>query len=290
MSRFGGQSRLSAPRLGSAVIRATPPAVTRLPQSEPALGAWLALLCLVLLGYALAGKGFAYVGLPPLFVGEVVLGLGLVGFAVRGRWLDVLRAPQVRLFLLLAAWGFLRTVPYLSVYGIDALRDATIWGYGAFAILVFGSILAEPTRLAALVRTFRRFVPIFLAVIPVAWIVTRIAARDRIPNWPWADAPVIDAKGGDIMVHAAGILAFWVAGLAGRVKPVWVALMAACVVLVGMNDRAGLLSFVVVFIACFAVRPRHPVPWRLIGVGLCGALLLAVTGVRVQMPGREREV
>jgi hypothetical protein len=243
-----------------------------------------------LLGYALAGKGFAYIGLPPLFIGEVVLVCGLVTFAFLGRWRHVLRAPSVWFFLLLAAWGFVRTYPYIAVYKADALRDAAIWGYGAFAILVFSYLLAEPTRLAALVSTYRRFPPIFLSVIPVAWILTRIVARDAVPRWPWADAPVIDTKGGDVMVHTAGILAFWVTGLAGRVKPLWIGLMAVCVVLVGVNDRAGMLSFLTVFALCMLVRPGHPILWRLIGIGLLGALLLAVSGLRIQMPGREREV
>src|SRR5947209_18065478 len=77
--------------------------------AAPRLGLWLKLLCLMLLGYALAGKGAAYIGVPPVFIGEIVLALGLVGFVLRGRWQQVLIAPQVWLLLALAGWGFLRT-------------------------------------------------------------------------------------------------------------------------------------------------------------------------------------
>jgi hypothetical protein len=243
-----------------------------------------------LLGYALAGKGFAYVGLPPLFIGEAVLACGLVTFALYGRWLDILRAPSVWLLLALAGWGFLQTYPYLSVYGADALRDAALWGYGAFALLVFSYILAEPTRLAALVRTYRRFPALLLTIVPLVWTITRIYPRPTVPHWPWADVPVIDTKGGDIMVHAAGILAFWVSGLAGRVRPIWVLPLAACVVLVGTYDRSGLLAFLLVFAFCFVLRPRNHLLWRLIGLGFLAIVLLAATGIRVKMPGREREV
>ena len=39
---------------------------------------YLALLTIVLLGYALMGKGFAYLGFPPLYVGEIAFLAGIV--------------------------------------------------------------------------------------------------------------------------------------------------------------------------------------------------------------------
>src|SRR5205085_923511 len=125
------------------------------------LGIWLSLLCLTLLGYALAGKGAAYIGLPPLFVGEAVLGLGLVVFILYGRWLDILNAPQVWLLLLLAGWSFLQTYPYLHSYGADVLLIAAIWLCVAFALLLLSYILALPPSLFALVQAFRRFPLLF---------------------------------------------------------------------------------------------------------------------------------
>src|SRR5262249_45580774 len=157
--------------------------------------------------------------------------------------------------LLFAAWGFLRTYPYLSVYKADALRDAVMWGYGAFALLAFSYILAEPARLAALVCAYRLFPPLLLTIVPVVLTGTPIWPRPTIPHWPGADVPIIDPKGGDIMVHVAGILAFWVSGLAGRVKAIWIVPMAACLILVGAYDRSGLLAFLAVFALCLFMRP-----------------------------------
>ena len=58
------------------VVRTRPFA---LDQTYPQSGSWwLTLLCCTLLGYALLGKGWASVGIPPLFIGEFVLLLGLV--------------------------------------------------------------------------------------------------------------------------------------------------------------------------------------------------------------------
>jgi hypothetical protein len=41
---------------------------------------YLALLAIVLPGYALMGKGFAYLGFPPLYVGEIAFLGGIVVF------------------------------------------------------------------------------------------------------------------------------------------------------------------------------------------------------------------
>src|SRR5947209_14394479 len=91
-------------------------------------GAWLTFLCLTLLGYTLLGKGWAYVGVPPLFVGEAVLLCGVVSFVLFGRWRGILDLPAAWFLLLFAAWGLLRTWSDLPRYGASALRDAAIWG------------------------------------------------------------------------------------------------------------------------------------------------------------------
>ena len=45
---------------------------------------YLALLAIVLLGYALMGKGFAYIGFPPLYVGEIAFLTGIAVFVRSG--------------------------------------------------------------------------------------------------------------------------------------------------------------------------------------------------------------
>ena len=55
-----------------AELRASPTSSTAT-GAVPRRGAWLTFLCLNLLGYALLGKGWAHVGLYPIFVGEMIL-------------------------------------------------------------------------------------------------------------------------------------------------------------------------------------------------------------------------
>src|SRR5215210_8773422 len=108
---------------------------------------WLTFLCLTLLGYALFGRGWAYLGRSPIFIGEVVLVLGIVTFALC-RWeRGLLDIPAVWCLLLLVTWGLLRTLPDVSRCGTEALRDSVIWAYSAFAFVVCGAILADPSRL-----------------------------------------------------------------------------------------------------------------------------------------------
>jgi len=63
-------------------------------RNSPATLSWndryLALLAIVLLGYALLGKGFAYLGFPPLYVGEIAFLAGIVVFLRIGAFASVL--------------------------------------------------------------------------------------------------------------------------------------------------------------------------------------------------------
>lgn len=250
---------------------------------------WLDLLCLTLLGYALFGKGWAYVGLPPLFIGDAVLLLGIASLLLLARgWGPIFSSAPLWILLTMMAWGLLRTWPYLPRYRIDALRDAAIWGYAAFAPLVFGVVVSRPGRLEILVRRYSVFARLFVAAVPVVWVGLRFGG-EAVPRWPWADVPIVDAKGGDLLVHLAGVLAFWAAGMY-RAGPVWVLLLTCNVALIGAYNRGGLISFLMVFAVCGLFRPFAGALWRLAGLASVGLLLLAVTDLRVQMPGKGREL
>jgi len=259
------------------------------PKPQARVGIWLKLLCLTLLGYALLGKGGAYFGVPPIFIGEMILLCGIGSFVLFGRWRGLFDMPAVWFLVVLITWGMLRTWPDLPRYGADSLRDAVIWGYGIFAVIVCGALLGRPRRMAILLRWYRQFALWFPVCIPVLWIMSQFLA-ESLPRWPWAKVPVLFLKGGDTLVHLAGILAFWVAGLGGCIATWRLGLLAACVVLVGTFDRSGLLTFLAVFTLCLALKPRDHSLWRLMGLGFCGLVLIAATGLRVQMPEREREI
>src|SRR5947207_122667 len=142
---------------------------------------FLFVLALALLGYALGGRGFAYAGVQPIFVGEAVLIFGLVAFAMTTGWPSVMRLPQ--------------------------------------------------------------------------------------------------------------IFALWMADPKFKVKWIWATLLTVNMVLMGVIDRAGLVTFGAVMILCLIAKPRHEAAWRTISMLLCGVVLLWASSFRMEIPGgKGREI
>lgn len=224
-------------------------------------------LC-ILLGYAVLGRGFAYLGIAPLFVGELVLGLGLVAMVTSSRPRSLIRLPLLGLLLVYALWGAARTLPFLSRYGVDALRDAVIWGYAAYAIVVSVALLqlGWTPRVPLL---YRKLVPWLLILLPGAFVIYRLF-EFSLPQTPGADVKIISQKPGDVAVHLAGIGAFMLLGLhrdEGRERgyrslrdwlwwTVWVAAFVFCASL----GRGGMLSVFAAF--SIAVLLGYRGRWR----------------------------
>lgn len=243
------------------------------------------LLCLVLLGYAVDGRGFAY-----LFLGEALLLAGIILISVLRGWGGVFEVPSILLLLPFWAWGAARTVPFLAEYRVDAVRDAMLWGYGAFALIVAALIVAEPRQIVMLLRRYHQFVRIFLIAIPIVALAYRVFWYS-IPRWPWAGVPVIEEKEGDVLVQLAGILAFWIAGIDGKVHPIWVVLLTVNVAAMGVIDRAGMLAFGVAVAVCAVYRPLHPMIWKLVAAVAVTLVLLWATDLHIEVPGgKGREI
>jgi hypothetical protein len=286
--------RLAAPPELTERSRAAPRAgvLDLAPSNQRARPAWMArwadryllFLVLVLVGYALGGRGFAYFGLPPLFIGEVALLLGVGALLLAQGWTRIFQTPALLALTPFLLLGICRTMVDLPDYHIDAVRDAAIYYYAAFAMIVGGLIVSEPRRLMTILQLYRRFVPIFLIGIPIVALVYR-GLHDSLPRWPWTDGPIIQEKEGDVMVQLAGILAFWNAGLAGEIALGWAALLAVNAAVLGQVDRAGLLSFGSSIGLGFFHRPKGKLGWYLIGGVVAAVLVLAVTNVHIEIPG-----
>jgi hypothetical protein len=280
------------PIAASASSEAHAPALAQVARS--AASRWLTALFITLLGYALLGKAWAYLGVPPVFIGELVLAAGVaVALAGPPRWKRIIDITPALWLIALCAWGLGRTLPFVSVYGVDALRDAMLWGYSAYAFVLFALLAADPTLFGQLVRAYRRFVPIFLVGIGILGVVAR-AMPGLDVRYPWVDLSITDIKGGDVLVHLGGVLAFWFAGFGQAGAWGWLLLLMLDVALFGMLDRAGFIAFLGAFAACFALRPRSRAGGRFIGVAAVGLLALAVSGLRIEIAsstvGKVREI
>lgn len=221
--------------------------------------AFLGALAVLLAGYAFLDRGFAHLGAPPVFVGEMVLALGLAAIIPTGAFGTVLRSPVAWAYLAFAAWGAFRTLPYIDVQGANALRDAVLWGYGIFCILVAAALLRRGC-VARVPELYRRVLPWLLAWIPVGMIFFKIggeslaeAAGSSLPFVSDFGADPTVLKPGDMAVHLAGAAAFLVLGLhqMGRLRGErgaavkewgwWLAWTAGFVLTASLN-RGGMLA------------------------------------------------
>lgn len=239
------------------------------------LGLFLGALGVLLLGYAFFGRGFAYLGVAPIYVGEMVLALAVlvtIRTAAR-RWL--------KLELLVVAfmiWGLARTVPYIATDGIDALRDGVLWGYAIFALALAAIVRRE--HFERLRRHYAFIIPVFMAWVGVSAVVTFAQA---LPTIPGTNVTVIYFKGGDMGVHLAGTIAFLVAGLwpgspgaASLIVTVLLPLWLVAVAFAGSLNRGGLFSALSGLSVALFVRPPTRA-WSAIAVaGLLFATVLLV--------------
>ncbi|CAN5496474.1 hypothetical protein BH23BAC4_BH23BAC4_05970 [soil metagenome] len=241
----------NAPVLASQGYQPPPPTRVR---PKPFGDRYLLFLCLGLLGYAVLNRGFAYWGVAPLFIGEILLVAGLIAFLGSGRLGAVAREPVMVLYGLLLAWSVVRLVPYLGIYQLDAPRDFMVVGYGLFAPIVAGLLLARPARLREILLRYQRYVGWMVVVFPVVYLAFKLL-EPQLPRMPaGADVPIFEAKGGDMMVQLAGITAFVILGMRRRTT----LLLGSLAVVAGMvmvSNRGGMVAYLLAGAVVLALRP-----------------------------------
>jgi hypothetical protein len=198
-------------------------------------------LLVLLIGYALMGRGLAHIGVPPLYVGEVVLALGVISTIVTVRTVRV--GPVRLLIVVFMAWGALQTIPYISRDGVNAFRDAVTWGYAVFALMVSLSITGR--QFDSILSLYRRLIPFYCVWIPLTLILSRV-----LPAAPGSVDSIVSPKPGDMGVLLAGIAAFMLLGLySAAPKPrvpeglVWLLWLPAATV-VALFNRGGMVAMV----------------------------------------------
>jgi hypothetical protein len=204
---------------------------------------YLVLLSVVLAGYAFLGKGFAYVGMPPIFIGELAFIAGLVALLWSGCVVAVLTSLPSLILAVTMAWVLLRTLPFFGAYGFEALRDSVIVMYGGFAFVVAGLLLEDERRLNAIIGYYGAFLSVFVPAIPFLFALSR-ALESSLPTVPGSTVPVIMLGPGELPVHLAGALVFALAGFR-KVTALWIVPLIAGVVMASALTRGGMLAFLV---------------------------------------------
>lgn len=232
---------------------------------------YLALLAIVLLGYALMGKGFAYLGFAPLYVGEIALLAGIGVLFRTGAIVGTLATLPALLLVSLMAWVLARTFPFLGLYGLDSLRDAVVVVYGCFAFVVIGLLLEDARRINQLLRYYGIMLASFPAI-PVGFWLTKYWV-DYIPRL-YGPVPIIEIGASAVGTHLAGAMVFVLIGYR-KVSVLWVLIWLITLALVSATNRGATLAVIVpVLIAMLALGRYRLILTTIVAVvGLFAALL-----------------
>ncbi len=198
-------------------------------------------------GYALFGKGFAYIGYPPLLIGEITLLAGIaiiILYCGIGGILTTL--PALILFALIS---LVVTHAVLDVrhHGLDALRDSVTVVYGIFAFLAIALVIDKPRRLTWIVAAFGSFAYLYGIVGGLLTYATWILG-DVLPRWPSSDVPILFVRQGEAAVHLAGVAVFALLALR-RYTRLWAIALGIGIVLVTPSRGAMLSCIAPIFVA-----------------------------------------
>jgi hypothetical protein len=238
-------------------------------------GLWLKALLFALFGYALFGRGFAY-----LFLGEVILIIGFFIFLQSQRIMLIFSDGVLLLWALFAIWGFCRTVPFIGRYGFDALRDAVLWGYGTVALLI-AAFVNKSSQISRALNTYRKFLHWYLPVAPGLVLATMIF-KQYLPVLPWArSCTIIYVKAGDAAVQLAAAGVFLLlfpdqrrgskAGLSLNRLIGFLGWSATALIILVVN-RSGSLAIILSF-AVVSLLKTHKVGWKVVALGVLGSVL-----------------
>ncbi len=127
------------------------------------------LIFLVILGYALGGKGFAYVSpFEPIYIGEIALALSLLGLLARPKQLSLFDTPIHRIVLVYVLYAGIHLIVDYEAYRLMAIRDSSMAYYALFFIVAY-SLFHD-----------RRVVEVFEVVIKVAVVLSVISMAYHI--------------------------------------------------------------------------------------------------------------
>jgi O-Antigen ligase len=237
---------------------------------------YLVLLGGVLVGYAMIGKGFAYLGFPPFYMGEIVGLAGVVIFVWTGCFIAALTTLPSLLLAVLLIWVLLRTLPFIGVYGFDAVRDSVVVTYGGFAFIVVALLLDDARRINTVVRYYRAFLGIYVPTIPFLFAFNHYLA-DYIPHVPGTTVRLVWIGPSEVAVHLAGAAVFALVTFR-RLPPLWTLFGSATVVMTGALTRGGMLAFGLPVVFATLVLGK----WRSLVTVLVAGLAIFVAAYMVE--------
>ncbi|MDR6871818.1 parallel beta-helix repeat protein [Bosea sp. BE125] len=249
---------------------------------------YLPALALGFAGYVLFGKSFAYLGLPPLFIGEILFALGLLAFLASGCMTVLVATVPAVSATLLMAWVLLRTLQGLGAYGIDAPRDGAVAIYAGFAFIVAALLVERPPRLAQIIGYFRLHARFLIPIAIVFYLIARFFGSS-IPKLPGQDVEVISVRSGELAAHLCGAIVLVLVGLC-KVGRFWLVAALSAALLIASQSRGGMLALLAPLVLAMVLSGQLR---RLITIGSSIVLIMGLAylaDLEIDLPRGERPI
>lgn len=174
------------------------------PSGRVRIPAPILLLLVYLASITIIGKGPTYLGVPPLYWGEIVMAAAVAWTVERAGVARLLTSSPRNLSSLVSAYmglGLVMTALCFPAWGILALRDAAVWYYAVF--FAVGITVATDERLADRVWIWlRRF---FVAAL--VWNTANYATGEKLsemgPMIPFRGVPLLSNSREEPLQHLA---------------------------------------------------------------------------------------
>ena len=230
------------------------------------------IICSLILGYAFAGKGFAYITpVEPFYIGEIVWCIGALGLFYRFTKGVPLFSNKynIIIFLWMVTVGIFLFTSY-ETYGVLAIRDSAIGYYAMFAFYGYAIFLRNDID-----RFFGNVLKISIFLACISFLILITGAYDKIGTigilkyifFPHGDAylPLI----------AAGAMYGLLEGI--RLKSVLrIAAGLALVMILFLSKTAGIFSFFVLAIYMIVIGRRTDLILTTTVAALLAAIALGI--------------
>jgi hypothetical protein len=254
----------------------------------------LVLLFVGLMLYAAFGKGFAYAGLPPLFIGEVLMAV-VIAASLRPQ-AAIPHNAAAGATAVLIAFGAVQfsvdrldgTVPLLETLRGLAPLYYSAYGFGTYMLLrAYEQRIGRAAVLAVVERAVIAAAPWVMSVVTVLAALLLVEPTAP-PAWPISGVPLLLSKPWDLavtLVLFAPIVFMRLGRPAfGGHKLVLITMWCSSAVVISFRSRGAMLALVA---GLFILRPHVARIVKGIMVVTTIVLLLHVTGISVKVGYRE---
>ncbi|NNC91396.1 MAG: O-antigen ligase family protein [Acidimicrobiia bacterium] len=256
-------------------------------------------LALVLAGYLLFDRTFAWIHVPgtPIFIGEVVLAFGLyVAWRSKEARRFIRLSPPMQALVLFMAFGAVLTViGTMSHNPQEAVRDAAIWYYGLFAVVIGALAMAWEPAYGFFLRSYTRIIPVFLVIGTIRLLTANTDNGIFVPD---SEVLITSHKPGNLGVQAVMLIAFLLLVVAPelerRDKVRNLAYTVGGLLLLGLagtqNRGVMVAGFVALFIVYLAGRASRPIMGYVLVVVVASLILAFSFNIRFDLERREVSV